>query len=166
MTERGFNRIEAALGVRLPDAYKSRLDPFPIPHEAGNADDHVWDDPDALIDLNRRVRDAFAVRPRSDWPPWLFVIGQAEGDPAGHAIDVRDPTCPVWWIERLDVGGLGPSDGPTGESFEAWCTRWIGEAPCPPSVPNPIAVFVVWGLICAVAVLAVAAYHAWSARPA
>ena len=73
---------------------------------------------------------------------------------------------PAVLIERLDVGGLGPSDGPTGESFEAWCTQWIGEAPCPPSVPTPIAVFVVWGLICAVAVLAVAAYHAWSARPA
>jgi hypothetical protein len=117
MVDGTLDRIENALSIHLPAAYRKSVVPFPIPHEAGNADSHVWDDADRLIALNQLVR-----RQVEQWPQWLFVIGQVEGDPCGYAIDTRTPDCPVWWLEQMQ---LGRNSGPAAGSFEQWFAQWV-----------------------------------------
>jgi hypothetical protein len=112
-----LDRIEKALSIRLPQAYRKSVAPFPIPGEAGNTDSQVWDDADRLIALNQRHRTEI-----DKWPPWLFVIGQAEGDPCGYAVDTRTPDCPVWWLEQMR---RVPSSGPSGGPFERWFAQWV-----------------------------------------
>jgi hypothetical protein len=115
-----LNRIEHTLSIQLPYVYRRSVAPFPIPYEADNTSSQVWDNADQLIAINRRVR--FEVE---GWPSWLFVIGQAEGDPCGYAIDTRIPAAPVWWLEQMQ---LGSSSGPSGGSFETWFDRWVADA--------------------------------------
>lgn len=153
MSDDDFSRIEDRLGLRLPEAYRRCLAPIPIPHERGNANSQVWDDAGALIALNQSRRAEVA-----DWPPWLFVIGQAEGDPCGYAIDIRIPDAPVWWLEQMR---LGRHSGPGRESFEDWFARWVedsGELPGDGSGPGWIIVFY---LIFAAMVLG---WMAWTRR--
>jgi hypothetical protein len=64
MTEEDFYRIEDALADRLPDVYRRRLAPFPIPREGRNTDTQVWDAAGALIVLNRVLP---ARLPESSW---------------------------------------------------------------------------------------------------
>src|SRR6516164_10632749 len=107
MSDADLDRIEAALGLTLPAVYRSSVSPFPVTLEAGNAGTPVWDDAEALIDLNRRLRTEEPA-----WPEWLFAIGQSEGDPSGWAIDTRPAEAPVWWLEQMR---LGSDSGPGAE---------------------------------------------------
>ena len=119
MTEDDFSRIEQTLAIRLPDVYRHGLSPFPIPQNAGKSDTQVWDDAEKLIALNQRLRTEV-----EGWTSWLFVIGQAEGDPCGYAIDTRNPECPVWWLEQMR---LGPHSGPTQGPFNDWFSQLVTE---------------------------------------
>jgi hypothetical protein len=115
LTAGDLTRIEAALGVSLPDVYRRLVVPFPIPAYAGNADTELWDDPDRLVELNRELRAGVAfVRP---WPPHWFALGR-DGGGSSVALDLRDPAGPVWWADRghLDSG----AGGPESPSLEAW----------------------------------------------
>lgn len=146
MTEVGLSRIEDALGVRLPDVYRRRVDPFPIPREGGNTNTQVWDNAGALIALNQRLRAEV-----EGWPPWQFVIGQSVGDPCGYAIDTRDPECPVWWLEQLRLGtDSGPSQGP----FDAWFSRWITDTSEEPDGSCYFGLLLVWGMLCVIVLVA------------
>ena len=120
MTVDDFSRIERTFAIRLPDVFRRRLSPLPIPQETGNSDTQVWDDAEKLIDLNRRLRTEV-----KGWPSWLFVIGRSEGDPCGYAIDTRSQECPVWWLEQMR---LGPSSGPTQGPFDTWFSKWIKDS--------------------------------------
>ncbi len=120
MDEGALTRIEKALGVGLLDAYRCSVTPFPVVGKVGNSDAQVWDDAEELIALNQRLRAEIA-----EWPPWLFALGQAEGDPSGYAIDTRTADCPVWWLEQMR---LGPSSGPGQGPFDAWFASWVAEA--------------------------------------
>jgi hypothetical protein len=56
MTLEGVSRIEAALGIRLPDAYKALVTNYPpelFQHAAGF---DLMDDPDRVIAMNRELR--------------------------------------------------------------------------------------------------------------
>jgi hypothetical protein len=147
-------RIEAAFGLRLPAVYRTGVSPFPVAHEAGNAGSPVWDDADALIALNRRLR---AEEPA--WPEWLFAIGQSEGDPSGWAIDTRPAEAPVWWLEQMR---LGPDSGPGAEAFADWFRDVAADLSEIPTSPRKVWwVFLVWlGL----SVLGVVLFRVWARR--
>jgi hypothetical protein len=119
VTEDDLDRIEQALSLCLPPAYRRTVVPFLIPSEAGNVDSPLWDDAGRLIVLNLRLR-----AEDEGWPPWLFAIGQSEGDPCGYAIDTRAEDCPVWWLDHLH---LGPASGPSEGPFADWLARRLAD---------------------------------------
>jgi hypothetical protein len=142
-----FDLIECALAVNLPDVYRRRLCPFPIPSLAGNSDCHVWDDARRLVALNQRLRAEL-----EDWPAWLVAIGQAEGDPCGYAIDTRSPESPVWWLEQMR---LGPASGPTQGQFGAWFSQWVAETSAEEPNGRPLLwFFVPWVLASVIGLIA------------
>jgi hypothetical protein len=122
LTATDLTRIEAALGIRLPDAYRRLVVPFPVPAWRGNADTELWDAPDRLIELNRELRAGFAfVR---SWPPHLFALGR-DGSGSATAIDLRDPAAPVLWADRCHLDGAG--SGPEWPSLAAWAERYVAD---------------------------------------
>jgi hypothetical protein len=139
MTEEDFSRIEGALAVRLPDAYRRRVAPFPIPREGGNTETQVWGDAGALIALSQRLRAEVEGR-----PPWLFAVGRSVGDPCGYAIDTRDPECPVWWPEQMQ---LGPDSGPSRGPSDAWFSRRVTDTSEEPGGSSCLGLFLVWGML-------------------
>jgi hypothetical protein len=122
LTEHGFTCVEAALGVRLPDAYRQLVVPYPIPAYGGNTDTELWDDPDALIELNRELRrGSLSIRP---WPEHMFALGR-DGGGCPTAIDIRDPLAPVWWADRCHLDAIG--SGPDFASLAAWAEKHLAE---------------------------------------
>jgi hypothetical protein len=146
MTQVDLSRIEDALAVRLPDVYRRRVAPFPIPREEGNTETQVWDDAGALIALNQRLRAEV-----ESWPPWLFVIGQSVGDPCGYAIDTRDPECPVWWLEQMR---LGPESGPSQGPFDAWFSQWVTDTSEEPGGSSCFGSLLAWGMLSVIVLVA------------
>ena len=119
MSPDDFEKIESALSVQLPAAYKQLLAPFPVRYFTGNADTDVWDDASALIERNLELRSE-GSRP---WPKhWLFI-----GDPqsgCANAINLHDPAAPVSWVDQCDLSTV---EGELGEPFELWLSRWQAE---------------------------------------
>ncbi len=152
MTKADLDRLEAALGVALPASYRTAVADAPEP---GDSVGPTWDDADALVELNLRLR-----REWPDWPEWLVAIGQSDGDPCGAAIDARDPDAPVWHLKRM---GLGPDSGPTGETFAARFAQEredfeVGKLLAAQS-RGELRALAVW---LALAALAVPAYYLWA----
>ena len=56
MTEADLDRIERELDIRLPAPYRNFMAAFPLSACAGNAETELWDDADALIEVNRELR--------------------------------------------------------------------------------------------------------------
>jgi hypothetical protein len=115
MTEADFAKIEEALSLRLPPEYRQAVAPFPVRAFIGNTDTHLWDQAEALIELNRDLRRGSA------WPAHLFAIG-AMDDGTKMAIDVNSPEVAVWWIDRAyDAPGTAPEPG----GFTAWSAEYL-----------------------------------------
>ena len=97
-----IDEVEAALGVRLPTAYRNLLAAYPFP--AGSLADEclVLHDAEALIALNRACRESLR-RVGIDEP---FAIG-SDGGAEVYFVDLAVPTCPVHafdtetWTARL-----------------------------------------------------------------
>ena len=122
MAEGDLQRIEAMLGIRLPDAYRQVMVPFRIPACARNADTELWDDPDKLIDLNHELRaGTTSVRP---WPAHLFALGR-DGGGSTSAINLRNPSGPVQWADRCHLADLESDQ--QAPSFEAWFETYLEE---------------------------------------
>ena len=122
MTDADLDRIEGALGVRLPAAYRHAVAPFPVPACAGNADTALWDDPAALIALNEQLRAGLCcVRP---WPTHMFAVGR-DGGGSAAALDLRDPLGPVVWADRCHLAG--PGSGPASPSVAAWVAEAVAD---------------------------------------
>lgn len=117
MSPDGIRQIESALGITLPDVYRRLMSPFPVRHLSGNADRDLWDNPGGLIERNEALRnDEYHAWPKH----WLFI-----GDPlsgSANAIDLRDPSAPVAWVDHCDLRTV---DGKPGTSFEQWLSRWL-----------------------------------------
>jgi len=96
--------------------------PFPIPAYAGNTDTELWDDPDALIELNRELRSGYCSA--APWPEHMYAIGR-DGSGCASAIDWRDPMGPVWWADRchLDVVGTAPES----PSLSTWAEQHLAD---------------------------------------
>ena len=115
-----FRRIEDALGIALPESYKRHMDPFPVPYLRGNSDTDLWDDADKLIAINQELRTEF-VRGHHPWPAYLYFFG----DPltaCGNAIDLRDPSVVVHWVDHC---ALRTIQGASGQPWEEWFSTWV-----------------------------------------
>lgn len=118
MTADDLRRIEAALGIRLPESYRERMRAFPIPAAAGNTDLEVWDHADRLIELNREFRAGMpgGVAP---WPSRFFAIGRG-GDGCSYALDLEAVDA-VWWVDR------GHLDNPVSQREAASFAEWADD---------------------------------------
>src|SRR5262245_8242177 len=56
LTPEDIQLIERALEITLPDAYKRVVSPYPIGVLRGNADTHIWDNAERIVELNRELR--------------------------------------------------------------------------------------------------------------
>lgn len=116
-----LDRIEKALGIRLPAVYRKLVAPFPIPAYAGNTDTELWDDVEALIELNRELRSG---RRTSPWPEHIFAIGR-DGSGCASAIDLRDPMAPVWWADRCHLDVVGTAQ--ESPSLAVWAEQRLAD---------------------------------------
>ncbi len=122
MTAEDLTRVETALGIRLPVVYRDLVVPFPIPAYAGNSDTELWDDPDALIELNRELRTGYCSA--APWPEHMFAIGR-DGSGCASAIDLRDAKAPVWWADRCHLDAVGTAQ--ESPSLAAWADQHLAE---------------------------------------
>jgi hypothetical protein len=81
MTSADIQRIDQALGITLPEGYRKGVVPFPVSCLARNHDYELWDDPDALIILNRQLR---AGGQRN--PPWRCKRGRCVKDGGSYSL--------------------------------------------------------------------------------
>lgn len=120
MKTEDIRRIEQALGITLPESYRTRMVPYPVPAAAGNTDLAVWDDADRLIEFNEELRRGApgGVLP---WPAHFFAIGHA-GDGCPYALDFRAGDA-VWWIDHGHLDN--PSSQQEVDSFAAWADKYF-----------------------------------------
>ncbi|MCP3958390.1 MAG: SMI1/KNR4 family protein [bacterium] len=97
MTPDELDRIESELGITLPELYRQAVDPYPIPALEGNTDWMFWDDAEALISLNRRMREG--ERFRDPWPARFYALGKDAGG-CSDALDLEDPEYGVFERDR------------------------------------------------------------------
>jgi hypothetical protein len=121
MTEEDLDRIEQALDIALPDAYRAALLNFPIVAWRGNTETELWDDADAIIELNRELR-AGAPGGVPPWPAHMFALGHS-GDGSPSALDLSTPGAPRWWVDRSGLANVG--SGQTHASFEEWLPEYL-----------------------------------------
>jgi len=116
MTRADFQFIESKLSLRLPEAYRAAVCPFPVRAYAGNSDTDLWDDAAGLVELNLRLRSD------AGWRSTLFAVG--EQDRSKTAIDISSPKLQVWWIDgALEAPGSGPGD----QGFVDWSKELFGQ---------------------------------------
>jgi hypothetical protein len=113
MTGPDLARIEQQLGIQLPVVYKGLVTRWPFAEDAGTTEGALWDDADALIDENLRLRE------KKQLPQHLFVIGNSGS--ALFAIDVREADPAVWYVEHDDW--KSKHSGETDESFATWAPQ-------------------------------------------
>ena len=107
-----LQRIEQALGLALPAAYRAAMlaYPFPPTHEAAE----LWmpDDAALVIEMNRPGAERRLAG--TPWPSHLVVIG-SDGGEEDFVVDVREAAAPVLAHEREsgEVRALAPD-------FAAW----------------------------------------------
>ncbi len=120
MTNQDIQRIETALGIQLPESYRSRMTSFPIAAAAGNRDLGVWDDAFRLIEFNLELRRGApgGVKP---WPAHFFAIGHA-GDGCPHALDLSAGDA-VWWVDHCHLDNAGSCK--QSDSFVSWADDYF-----------------------------------------
>lgn len=122
MTEEDVVRMELALGVKLPKAYREVMVPFPIPAWSGNSETALWDDADRLTALNQELRNGSKfVDP---WPAHMFALGRDDSGSA-NAVDLSDPMNRVWWADRCELN-LTPGDS-APPPFREWASKCVAE---------------------------------------
>ena len=120
MRDTDLQRIEDEMAISLPEAYKKAMRNFPVRAYEGNADTALWNDPSAIIEFNIELRRE--VSGSAPWPDHMLAIGQA-GDRCPYAIDLREPTAPVWWVDKCDLNSAG--SGPTHRRFTDWVNEYV-----------------------------------------
>ncbi len=120
MTEEDLLHIEVSLRIQLPDAYKHRMQSYPIPLLAGNKDRELWDNADALIKLNQELRQGMSggVKP---WPAHLFSLGLDHGG-CTMAMDLNTSEPLVWWVDRCH---LENAKGYEKVIFDDWVIEFV-----------------------------------------
>ena len=162
-------RLEAALGVTVPAAYRTLMLDFPVRFERGNRDNRIWNDVDALIARNKKLRSG-----RKPWPSQLLFIGD-DGGGTYFALDLADATGSVAAFgEGRDPGrGDAPLEHTTLDALVAdmeEAAREDGldphadEQPPAESPPRRLrGCLIFWGVILAITV-GIGALRAWAGR--
>ena len=113
MNESDVARIEHELSISLPDVYRQTIARFPFDAFRGSDDAPLFDDPDALIRLNREYHQGFAGMPA--WPESLLFVGD-DGAASTYAIDQSDPELSVVLLDHGHPDKVLKSCG----SFISW----------------------------------------------
>jgi hypothetical protein len=82
----------------------------------------LWDDADALIALNRQLREGRSFA--KPWPRRFFALGQDAGG-CSDALDLDDPEFGVFWFDRQHISVGAEERSP--EKIEQWLTRQVRE---------------------------------------
>lgn len=123
MNESDVKRIEKELQVKLPASYRHLLLHFPVQFEAGTTDGPLWDDADAIIDSNQRLREARQSMgvDYKPLPKHYLLIGE---DGAGwqHLIDLRTdpPIVHVMEFENVDEISHAEDEDDLPQSLNHW----------------------------------------------
>ncbi len=120
VTEDDLRRIQSSLAITLPESYRRRLAPYPVPAAAGNCDLAIWDDVDRLISLNLELR-AGAPGGVKPWPVHFFATGHPD-DGSPYALDLRQGDA-VWWVDHSHLDN--PATAKEAESFGPWADRYF-----------------------------------------
>jgi hypothetical protein len=114
--------IENELKIVLPPGYIAAVTPFPIPALVGNTDTNMWDNAEALIKFNRELREKSNYR--TAWPSHLYAMGRDHGG-CQDAIDLSDPSFPVYWVDREQWEDALKSK--PVEKFDRWILNQLKE---------------------------------------
>ena len=91
MTTDDLAKIEAALGVALPAAYRAAMLAYPLDRGDGNSQIALPDNARAVMAFNGFLREQFA----GEWRPGYFAIGNSAcGDP--YFLDLDTGLAAVW----------------------------------------------------------------------
>jgi hypothetical protein len=160
-------RLEAALGVTVPADYKRLMLDFPVRFERGNRESRVWNDVDALIARNKKLRSG-----KRPWPSQYLFIGD-DGGGTYFALDLAHATPSVAAFgEGRDPGrGDAPPEHTTLDTLVAEMEEaahedgldpHADEQPPAESFPRRLrGCLIFWAVILAIAV-GIGALGAWS----
>lgn len=162
-----ITRLEAALDVTVPADYKRLMLDFPVRFERGNRDGRIWNDVDALIARNKKLRSG-----KKPWRSQYLFIGD-DGGGTYFALDLAESTPSVAAFgEGRDPGrGDAPLEHTTLDALVAEmeeAAREDGLDPQadeqPPAEPFPRRLrgcLIFWGVILAITV-GIGALGAWA----
>ena len=108
-----LDRIEAKLGVALPERYRATMLAYPFPPDHESAQYYMPDDADLVIEYNE-------IRPgprHAPWPRELIVIG-TDGSEELYVLDGRSDDAPVLVFD-LEASELRP----LAADFDAWLAQ-------------------------------------------
>jgi len=112
MTPDQLSRVEQALNVRLPAAYRYTLLAYPFAGDRDTAGMWLLNDPDAVVKLNEASRRT--KTDRRPWPSHLLAIGH-DGGECTFLLDLSVDPAPVV-IFDLETGRTEP----LASTFEAF----------------------------------------------
>ena len=116
MTADEIDLLERELSIQLPEAYRHRMQHFPIGVLVGNTSTELWDDATALIKLNQELQ-----QPGVGWPNHLFALGRDAGGCA-MALDLRDEPPTVFWTDRCLLDSQSSEEK---KRFDDWLIEWV-----------------------------------------
>src|SRR5690606_4948133 len=91
-TDEDFHRIEAALGIRLPAAYRGVMNPYSFDRNSPAALFEIPDNASTVINLNKTLRseNPFGI----DWPRNYLVFG-SDGESIYYYLDTTEGDGPI-----------------------------------------------------------------------
>jgi hypothetical protein len=132
MSPQDIERIERELQIALPIDYKKTMLSFPVRRDRGNDDSPLFDNSDALIDLNRKYREGFAGLPR--WPVHYYLIGD-DGAASCYLLDLTKTPSPVLLADHGNIERLS-READTLKFFVAGYIATFKEAGINPDAPR------------------------------
>ena len=113
MTEGDISRIERELGIVLPPDYKDVIRNYPIRADRGTSDSVLFDEPSAIIELNRSYSAGSAGLPA--WPRSYFFIGN-DGAASCYFLDLTKSPSPVFFADHGNIEEIR-TEAPTLRAF-------------------------------------------------
>jgi hypothetical protein len=121
MTPEDIARIEAELGVRLPEDYQALMRAYPFPPDSFTAEFALLNEATRLIEINRERSEQSQPaykKGRTEPPASYFQIG-GDGGEESYLIDLARSHSPVY-VYDLESAELRQA-APSLESFVAQC---------------------------------------------
>ena len=120
MTLEDIARIEAELGVRLPEDYRTLMRAYPFPPDSFTAEFAIADDASHLIEINReRITQSLPNKNGRNRPPASYFEIGGDGGEESYLIDLSQPESPVY-VYELETAELRQA-APELKSFVAQC---------------------------------------------